>query len=82
MPLESLVNSERDRSESKGGSNFPVWEMFGFRAVMKRLIYLAMSGGFSHVENEILPDIMELEMIISLNEWKLVFKGKEHVLSK
>ncbi len=34
------------------------------------------------VENEILPDIMELEMIISLNEWKLVFKGKEHVLSK
>ncbi len=56
--------------------------MFGFGAVMKRLIYLAMSGGFSHVENEILPDIMELEMIISLNEWKLVFKGKEHVLSK
>ncbi len=28
--------------------------MFGFGAVMKCFIDLAMSGGFSHVENEIL----------------------------
>lgn len=56
--------------------------MFGFGAVMRRLIYLARSGGFSHVENEILADIMELEMIISLKKWKLVLKGKGHVLSK
>ncbi len=55
--------------------------MFGFGAVMKCLIYLAMSGGFSHVENEILADGV-MELIISLKEWKLVFKGKEHVLSK
>ncbi len=30
--------------------------MFGFGAMMKCFIYLAMSGGFSHVENEILAD--------------------------
>lgn len=42
-----------------------------WKAVMKRLIYPAMSGGFSHVENKILADIMELEMIVSLKEWKL-----------
>lgn len=41
--------------------------MFGFKAVMKCLIYLAMIGGFSHVEYGILADIMELEMTISLN---------------
>lgn len=49
---------------------------------MKCLIHLAMSSAFSHVENEILADIMELEMIVSLNEWKLVLKGKEYVLSQ
>lgn len=50
--------------------------MFGFKARMKCLIHLAMSSAFSHVENEILADIMELEMIISLNEWKLVLKER------
>lgn len=29
-----------------------------------------------HAENEILDDIMELEMNVSLNEWKLVLKRK------